>query len=69
MPFDAGAMIETALTWVKSLADPLRSPSYADRWIAQLPTATPCHPEGALELVAKFPGARKEVGPAQVEAC
>ncbi len=29
----AGAMIETALTWVKSLADPLRSSAYADRWI------------------------------------
>jgi hypothetical protein len=65
----AGAMIETALTWVKSLADPLRSSAYADRWIAQLPTGDAIAiQKEALELVAKFPGARKEVGPTQVEA-
>ncbi|MEP6679554.1 MAG: hypothetical protein ABJB78_09655, partial [Betaproteobacteria bacterium] len=62
-------MIETALTWVKSLADPLRSSAYADRWIAQLPTGDAIAiQKEALELVAKFPGARKEVGPTQVEA-
>jgi hypothetical protein len=64
-----GVMIDTMITWVKSLADPLRSASYADRWIAQLPTGDAIAiQKEALELVATFPGARKEVGATQVEA-
>ena len=62
-------MIDSLFTFVRSLADPLRSASYADRWIAQLPTGDPIDVQKeALELVAKFPGARKEVGAPQVEA-
>ena len=65
----AGVMIETVFTWVKSLADPLRNPAHADRWIAQLPTGDAMAiQKDALELVAKFPGARKDVAAAQVEA-
>jgi hypothetical protein len=65
----AGVMIESLFTFVRSLADPLRNPGYADRWIAQLPTGDPIElQKEALELVAKFPGARKEVGAPQVEA-
>src|SRR2546421_1636251 len=65
----AGVMIETVYTWVRSLADPLRNPAHADRWIAQLPTGDAMAiQKEALELVAKYPGARKEVGAAQVEA-
>jgi hypothetical protein len=64
-----GVMIDTMITWVKSLADPLRSANYADRWIAQLPTGDAIAiQKEALELVATFPGARKEVGATQVEA-
>src|SRR5437867_7419488 len=65
----AGEMIETVFTWVRSLADPLRNAAYADRWIAQLPMGDAMSiQKEALELVAKFPGARKDVGAAQVEA-
>jgi hypothetical protein len=64
-----GAMIETLVTFVKALADPLRNTAYADRWIAQLPTGDAMEiQKEALELVATYPGARKEVGVAQVEA-
>jgi hypothetical protein len=62
-------MIEPAMQWIRALNDPLRNPKLAGRWIAQL---TPADPMGsqkeALELVANFPGARKEAGPNQVDA-
>jgi hypothetical protein len=62
-------MIESLFTFVRSLADPLRNAGYADRWIAQLPSGDPIDVQKeALELVAKFPGARKETGAPQVEA-
>ena len=65
----AGVMIETVFTWVKSLGDPLRNPAHADRWIAELPAGDPMAiQKEALELIARFPGARKDVGAAQVEA-
>src|SRR5881394_362615 len=65
----AGVMIETVFTWVKSLADTLRNSAHADRWIGQLPTGDAMAiQKDALELVAKFPGARKDVGAAQAEA-
>ena len=57
------------MQWIRALNDPLRNPKLAGRWIAQL---TPADPMGsqkeALELVANFPGARKEAGPNQVDA-
>jgi len=57
------------LTWFRSFSDPLSSASNAARWIGQLPAgdATSMQKE-ALELVASFPGARKDAGPGQVEA-
>jgi hypothetical protein len=62
-------MIEPAMQWIRSLNDPLRNPRLASRWIGQL---SPTDPMGmqkeALELVASFPGARKEAGPSQVDA-
>jgi hypothetical protein len=65
----AGVVIDTLFTWVRSLADPLRNANYADRWIAQLPTGDAIEiQKEALELVATFPGARRDVGAAQVEA-
>jgi hypothetical protein len=65
----AGVMIDTLFTWVRSLADPLRNANYADRWIAQLPTGDAIEiQKEALELVARFPGGRRDVGAAQVEA-
>ncbi len=57
------------LTWVRSLSDPLSSANNANRWIGQLPTDEIANVQKeALELVARFPGARKEAGPGQVEA-
>ncbi len=57
------------LTWFRAFNDPLSSASNAARWIGQLPAgdANGMQKE-ALELVASFPGARKEAGPGQVEA-
>jgi hypothetical protein len=62
-------MIEPIFNWFKSLNDPLRNANLASRWIAQLPTGDPAAiQKQALEVVAEFPGARREVGPGQVEA-
>jgi hypothetical protein len=62
-------MIESLFTFVRAFGDPLRNALSADRWIAQLPTGDPIDVQKeALELVARFPGARKEVGVPQVEA-
>ena len=62
-------MIEPTLQWFRSLNDPLRNHKLASRWIAQLQPNDPMGMQKeALELIAKFPGARKEAGPNQVEA-
>jgi hypothetical protein len=62
-------MIEPVFNWVKSLNDPLRNANLASRWITQLPTGDPATiQKQALELVSEFPGARRDVGPGQVEA-
>ncbi len=62
-------MIESLVNWVRSLSDPLRSAPLAARWIAQLPPSDPMAiQKEALELVGEFPGARRDVGPGQVEA-
>ncbi|HEV8554222.1 MAG TPA: hypothetical protein VGR65_12705 [Casimicrobiaceae bacterium] len=56
-------------TWRRSLRDPLRGGNAAARWIASLPTADPLQLQReALDLVASFPGGRRRIGPAQVEA-
>jgi hypothetical protein len=62
-------MIDRGFNWLKSLNDPLRNANLASRWIAQLPTGDPAAiQKQALELIAEFPGARRDVGPGQVEA-
>jgi hypothetical protein len=62
-------MIEPIFNWVRSLNDPLRNASHASRWISQLPSGdTAGIQKQALELIAEFPGARRDVGPGQVEA-
>jgi hypothetical protein len=62
-------MIEPTMQWIRGLNDPLRNPKLAGRWLAQLAPADPMGSQKeALELVANFPGARKEAGPNQVDA-
>ena len=62
-------MIEPILNWFRALSDPLSGANNAARWIAQLPASDPAAVQKeTLELVAGFPGARKDTGPAQVEA-
>jgi len=57
------------VAWVKRLSDPLASANHAQRWIAELPAGDILAiQKEALDLVAGFPGARRDVGPAQVEA-
>jgi hypothetical protein len=62
-------MIQRITHWVRSFNDPLRNANHAARWIAHLHGTDPLAIQReALELVSGFPGARTEVGPAQVEA-
>jgi hypothetical protein len=62
-------VIEPIFNWLRSLNDPLRNAALASRWIGQLPTGDPAAiQKQALELVGEFPGARRDVGPGQVEA-
>jgi len=57
------------VAWVRRLSDPLASANHAQRWIAELPAGDVLViQKEALELVAGFPGSRRDVGPAQVEA-
>ncbi len=57
------------MNWFRALSDPLSSANNAGRWIAQLPGNDPAAlQKEALELIAEFPGARKDTGPGQVEA-
>jgi hypothetical protein len=59
----------SVVTWVRSLADPLRSAHQAARWVAALPSSDPLAiQKEVLELVAGFPGNRKELAPSQAEA-
>ncbi len=63
------AIIMPSLRLVRSFNDPLRNPRLASRWISQLSSADPMAVQrDALELVAGFPGARKEPGPGLVDA-
>jgi hypothetical protein len=62
-------MLEPALNWIRSLKDPFRNANAAAQWIAALPTTDALAlQKEALELVAKFPGARRVAGYAQAEA-
>ena len=65
----SSSRVRPVLSWFRSFKDPLSSASNAARWIGQLPASDPASlQKEALELVASFPGARREAGPAQVEA-
>ena len=57
------------LDWLRSLNDPLRNSSQASRWIASLsPTDPLAIQKEALELIADFPGNRRDLSPGQAEA-
>ena len=55
--------------WRRALRDPLRGGTSATRWVATLPTGDALQLQReALDLVASFPGGRRNIGPAQAEA-
>jgi len=57
------------VAWVRRLSDPLASANHAARWIGELPGGDILAlQKEALDVVAGFPGSRRDVGPAQVEA-
>ena len=62
-------MLSPVYNWVRTLNDPFRNAHTAARWIASLPATDALSiQKEALDLVAEFPGARRDVGPGQVEA-
>jgi hypothetical protein len=69
MARDSQPMHEPVVAWFRSFGDPLRNTKSAAQWIATLPTTDAMAiQKEALELVSKFPGARRVAGPAQAEA-
>jgi hypothetical protein len=55
--------------WRRSLSDPLRNAPAATRWIGGLPAGDALQLQReALDLVASFPGTRRNIGPNQAEA-
>lgn len=62
-------MVHPMFRWFRSFSDPLASAGNATRWIGQLPTVDAASlQKEALDLVATFPGVKREAGPGQVEA-
>ena len=62
-------MFDPVLNWFRTLNDPFRSANTAARWVEALPPVEALSiQKEALELIAEFPGARRDVGPGQVEA-
>jgi hypothetical protein len=62
-------MIAPVINWLRSLNDPLAGSRTAQRWIAALPaTDAMAIQKESLDLIADFPGTRRDIGPAQVEA-
>jgi len=62
-------LYELLRAWQLSFRDPLRGGKAAQRWIAALPTGDPLQMQReALDLVASFPGGRRNIGPPQAEA-
>lgn len=62
-------MIEPVFNFFRGFKDPLKSPAQAARWLAALPAGDVfALQKEALEVVAGYPGPRKEVGAAQAEA-
>ena len=69
MARDSQPMHEPVVAWFRSFGDPLRNTKAAAQWIAALPTTDAMAiQKEALELVTRFPGARRVAGPAQAEA-
>ena len=64
-----GPMIEPVLNFFRGFKDPLKSGAQAARWLAGLPAGDPLAVQKeALEVVASFPGSRRDITPAQAEA-
>jgi hypothetical protein len=62
-------MLTPVVNFFRAFNDPFRSAHAAARWIAALPVVDSLSiQKEAQELVVGFPGARREVGPSQVEA-
>ena len=62
-------MLVPVYNWFRTLNDPFRNAHTATRWIASIPAIDALSiQKEALDLVAEFPGARRDVGPGQVEA-
>jgi hypothetical protein len=61
--------MEPLLSWFRSFGDPLSNPKNAGRWISSLASTDPLVLQrDALDIVAQFPGRRRQVGVSQVEA-
>ena len=57
------------LNWFRAFGDPLRNPKNAGRWISSLTSSDPLVLQrDALDIVAQFPGKRRQAGVPQVEA-
>ena len=55
--------------WRRALRDPLRGGTAATRWVTSLPSGDALQLQReALDLVASFPGGRRNIGPSQAEA-
>jgi len=64
-----GGRSNPIVAWVRRLSDPLSSAQHASRWIGDLPVGDVLAiQKEALDLVGGFPGPRRDVGAAQVEA-
>jgi len=62
-------MIEPVFNFFRGFKDPLKSGAHAARWIAALPAGDALAiQKEALEVVAGFPGARRDITPDQAEA-
>ncbi len=62
-------MLIAVVNFFRTLNDPFRNAHTAGRWVASLPATDALSiQKEALDLVAAFPGPRREVGPGQVEA-
>src|SRR5262249_23729517 len=55
--------------WRRALRDPLRGGTAAMRWVTSLPSGDALQLQReALDLIASFPGGRRNIGPSQAEA-
>ncbi len=62
-------MLIPVVNFFRTLSDPFRNAHAAERWIGSLPALDALSiQKDALDVVAAFPGPRRDVGPGQVEA-